>query len=227
MVRIEEGATEPIAVYEGLGTTGLTDLFARVLRASDNYFLDWADMTFKAAGWTALDRLLTEVNSTAAPGLYELIGGLDTSAITNALPNATYRVISVQVPADGARLPAPDEIHVGQWVNELMTNECRIAVAYDVQNRQIHISAWLVYNGVQVTTPTGVVFTWHNEGGAVLFTKTNVDPEVTGPDGNGVYRLVTNANDYQLLSKQAYYVTVSMTAAGVTAATTWGVPTAG
>ena len=104
---------------------------------------------------------------------------------------------------------------------------CHAAVAYDVANQQIHISGWLTRSDVQVTAPTSATFTWRNEGGAALFSKTESDLEVTGPDAQGVFLLVTAVGDFVLLSKQAYYLEVSITDATGTVTTVRGVPTAG
>lgn len=117
-VRIQTGDTEPVALFvlatAGGPLTGATDLFVRV-RRGDGEYLDWADDTFKAAGWTTLDELLVESDAANAPGVYEVTGGLDTGAITNPNADDNYLIIPSQSPGVTATLPPPGEIKVGQW----------------------------------------------------------------------------------------------------------------
>jgi hypothetical protein len=122
-VRITTGATEPISVYAvntaGNPITGLTDLYVRIRRVSDGFFLDWTGYTFKSTGWTTLNKSLTEISATNAPGLYEVTGGLPTASITNPTANDDYQVIPVQTPGTNARLPSPAVIQVGKWVDNV------------------------------------------------------------------------------------------------------------
>jgi len=117
-VRVRTGAVEPIRVFavdgDGNPLTGLTDLFVRVSRASDGFYLDWAGPTFAVSGWTTLDQVLTEVDAVNAPGIYEVVGGLDTGAITNAVLDDDYLILPLQSPGTNAVLPAPAELKVGQ-----------------------------------------------------------------------------------------------------------------
>jgi len=121
--QIKTGAVEPIMVdvtdVSGSPLPGKADLFIRVRRNSDGWFLDWADNTFKASGWTTLNKLLTEVDATNVPGLYEVIGGLDTSAIFNPAASDTYVVSALQTPGTDAKLPAPGELKVGQLADDV------------------------------------------------------------------------------------------------------------
>jgi hypothetical protein len=128
-VWVQTGAVEPIQTYivDVVGTpiTGLTDLYVR-LRRLNGHFLDWSDMTFKAAGWTTLDKLLTEQDAVNAPGLYEVTGGLDTSALTNAVDDDVYTVITRQTPGTNAIVPAPEELRVGRWADDIADIKVRI-----------------------------------------------------------------------------------------------------
>lgn len=120
-VRVQTGTVEPVEVYatdrSGDPITGKTDLFVRVRRQSDGLYLDFDDDTFKASGWTERDRSLTEIDATLAPGLYELPGGIDTGAFTNATDDDNLVIISLQTPGTDAVLPAPGEMKVGQYVD--------------------------------------------------------------------------------------------------------------
>lgn len=121
--RILTDSTEQIELYatnrRGAALTGKTDLYVRVRRQSDGLYLDWNDDTFKASGWTTLNQILTEVDATNSPGLYLVTGGLDTSAITNAGTDDVYVVIPLQTPGTDASLPAPGEIRVGDYVDDI------------------------------------------------------------------------------------------------------------
>lgn len=121
--RIQTGDTEPIALFAvnaaGNPLTGLTDLYVRVRRVSDGFFLDWTGPTFKNSGWTTLNKAAAEVSAANAPGLYEVAGGLNTGAITNVTANDDYQVIPVQTPGTTARLPGPGVIGVGKWTDNL------------------------------------------------------------------------------------------------------------
>lgn len=226
MTRIAEGATEQIAVFEARRTTGLADLFVRLQRVSDGRFFDWSDATFKASGWVTLDRPLVEVDAVRLPGLYEVSGGFDTSAITNSVPNDTYWVWPVQSPGTSAVLPSPGEISVGQWVTR---SECHFSVAYHevATTERVRVSAWLTRNDEPVLAPTAITIRWYDEGGTLLFSKTEADPEITGPDARGVFLLVTAAGDFVLATKRAYYCQLLITDGLGTVTTTHGVPTAG
>jgi hypothetical protein len=75
-------------VYANDGTlapiTGLGDVTINIERASDGYFLDWDDLTFKDkddVGFTTIDKGATEVDDVNKPGLYRVTQLL--SAITN------------------------------------------------------------------------------------------------------------------------------------------------
>lgn len=123
MTTIRTDKIEPIRVYAVDGNsaplTGLTDLYVRIERESDGYFFDWNDSTFKAAGWTTLNKLLSEVDSTNLAGLYEVSGGFDTSAITNPTTDERFTVYALQTPGTTARLPAPGSFDQGYWADEI------------------------------------------------------------------------------------------------------------
>jgi hypothetical protein len=122
-VRIQTGATEPITVKalakNGSPLTGLTDLFIRIRRFSDGFFLDFADTTFKASPGTINSAALSEISATNAPGVYELSNGFDFSTITNAAADDTYIIIVIQTPGTNAVLPGPGEVKEGQYVDDI------------------------------------------------------------------------------------------------------------
>lgn len=120
---VKTGKIEPIRVYAVDGNsaplTGLTDLYVRIERNSDGYFYDWNDTTFKAAGWTTLNKLLTEIDATNLAGLYEVVGGFDLDVITNPTADERYTVYPLQTPGTTARLPSPVSFDEGFWVDQI------------------------------------------------------------------------------------------------------------
>ena len=73
--RYQNGASIPVYTSvlvnaTGAALTGLVDVTVRIRRDTDGFWLDWADSTFKAAGWTTLDGAMTEVDATRAAGVY-------------------------------------------------------------------------------------------------------------------------------------------------------------
>lgn len=112
---ISKGETESIKVYavdkKGTPLTGKTDLFIRIQRSSDNWFLDWNDKLFKSSGHGTLNQILTEVDATNAPGLYEVTDGFD-SGPTNLAVNDALNIIPLQTPGTDAMLPSPAELQV-------------------------------------------------------------------------------------------------------------------
>lgn len=99
---------------------------------------------------------------------------------------------------------------------------CHVSIAYD--GSDIAATAWLERNGATVSSPTAITFTWHNEDGTTLFSHTDSDAEITGPDGQGKWRL---QKTQALVDDQAYYVVVSITDASGTVTSTRGAPTVG
>jgi hypothetical protein len=124
-INIQTGEVEPVETYvvdfSNNPLTGKTDLFLRVRRKSDNFYLDWNDMTFKSSGWTLRDRSLVEIDNTLSPGMYEIPGGFDTSAIVNPVVDDTYIMIPLQTPGTDAVVPDPTDIKVGRWLDDVQT----------------------------------------------------------------------------------------------------------
>jgi len=128
--RIQTGAIEPIEVYavdiRGKALTGLLDLYVRIRRSSNGQFLDWSDMTFKTSGHVLLNKPLTEMNLTLAPGVYKVVGDFNTSIIVNPIANDSYLVIPLQTPGTTAFLPGPGQIDVGGWADSAVNASAKI-----------------------------------------------------------------------------------------------------
>jgi len=65
--------------------------------------------------------------------MYEVTGGLDTSQIIGAYETDVYLIRPFQTPGTNAYLPAPGEIRVGSWVNDVITEyQVRQGWVYDI-----------------------------------------------------------------------------------------------
>lgn len=121
-VRVQTGDTEQFSatVLKRNGDPALdrTTLRLRVLRKSDDQLLDFDDLDFKASGHVTLDETLDQLDKTNAPGVYELVGGFDTSALGNANPDDTYLFIVTQTSGNDL-LPGTGEIVVGFWADDI------------------------------------------------------------------------------------------------------------
>ncbi len=122
-VRIQTGGVLPIAILavtkSGAPLTGATDLFIRVFRRSDNFFIDWADNTFKASGHTTINQILAEVDATNAAGVYEFAGDWDTSTIVSPVADDSYVIYPLQTPGTNAVLPGPADVLTGEFVDDI------------------------------------------------------------------------------------------------------------
>lgn len=87
VVEITAGTVEPLWTYvqkasDGTALTGSSNLRVQIQRASDGYFLDFNDSTFKNSAWTTKQGTLSEVSSSNAPGWYKYGTGIDTTGWT-------------------------------------------------------------------------------------------------------------------------------------------------
>lgn len=94
-VLILDGSLAPI--------TGSSTIVMSIRRKSDDYFLDFADATFKNSGWTTREVQLTQVDATNSPGEYKYAWG--TSAVTNEVADDLY-VLRVRDSSGSAASPA-------------------------------------------------------------------------------------------------------------------------
>lgn len=114
----QTNSIEPVQIFvlkasDGKPLTGAGDLFTRIRRSSDGRYYDWSDATFKSAGWTTLNKLLTESDGVNAGGIYDATGGFNLAGIINKLVSDSYTVIPSQTGATGV-LPNPEEFREGQ-----------------------------------------------------------------------------------------------------------------
>lgn len=91
-LRIRNAGSEPIfttGLVDASKTllTGLSNVYLRIMRQSDDYYLDFGDMTFKASPGTPTVAM-AEVDATNLPGLYRYV--FDLSSVTNETQNDEY-----------------------------------------------------------------------------------------------------------------------------------------
>lgn len=129
MRHIRTGDKEPIEIVAtnalGQRLIGLTNIKLQVRRTSDNYYLDWTDNTFRALPAQLLQDL-DEIDENDSPGEYQLhaplIGhsyGFDTSVLTNAIDEDTYRMLAIQSgsPQNASNVPQLGHLKVGGFID--------------------------------------------------------------------------------------------------------------
>ena len=132
MPYISSKTIEPIQVYAldsyNAPVSGLTNLFLKIRRKSDDFVLDWSDNTFKTAGSVVTSTwVLTEIDGTNLPGEYKFtktgyINGFDPAAVTNIVANDTYFFRVTQVgSATAFNMPQVGEVTLGGYVDEIGT----------------------------------------------------------------------------------------------------------
>lgn len=93
----------------GVLKTGLVDVLLQIRRASDGFWLDFDDNTFKGSGWTDIDKVMTEMDATNAPGVYEH------SFDTAGFPEDDYYFSITSVSA--VNIPQASAAVTGFWVD--------------------------------------------------------------------------------------------------------------
>lgn len=154
----QTGRTEEIRLdvrdLVGDPVSGATGVLIRIQRASDGQFFDFDDSTFKAAAWTERDTALVQVDSSLLPGIYELSGGFDSSAVTNLATDDTYIVFPVNsgaVDTEGAVLPAPGEFKIGGFADDVSLVAFTSATIDSSVPATLELAGWLVRNADVVT----------------------------------------------------------------------------
>jgi hypothetical protein len=107
--RIIDGSNDTITAQM---ETGLSNVLVNVRRRSDGFYLDWADDTFKASGWTTQNAAMTEVGST---GQYER--ALLLSNVLNLILDDVYIITVSHVTSRYS--PQIGELKAGDWVSNL------------------------------------------------------------------------------------------------------------
>lgn len=117
---VETVVVGPIVDSTGAALTGLTNIKAAVIRASDKHFLDWSNHTFTATPVTEY-QTLTELDSTRAPGVYYL--DIDTSLFVSPVAKDKYFVyVSQQGASNAVNALQMGEFRVGTIVDAVEAN---------------------------------------------------------------------------------------------------------
>jgi len=103
--RTDTAVALSLSLTQGGPVTGASPTLSIREGGSSTSYLDFADATFKAAGWATKAAALAEVGG----GFYHLAGGLDVSAITN-LPAGDTLLAEFTNPSGQARGVAVDTI---------------------------------------------------------------------------------------------------------------------
>ena len=163
------------------------------------------------------DAILSD--STAFPG-----ANIDAAISTRA---TQAQILSDATPFAGANVDATISSRATQTSVDALdaaVDGCHLSVSYDNAGTAIGATLWLERNGVTVASPTGITVTWRNEDGTSLFSHTDADAEITGPDAQGIWRL---QKTQALADDEGYYVVIAITDASGTVTSTRGVPTVG
>lgn len=117
--RVKYGTTERIFVnaFNASGTplTGLSDVKLEIYRKSDGKYFDFDDETFKSAGWTTRQGVMTELSSTYSPGVYYY--DFDTTDHTSQFVEECFLMTMTSVTA--ANDPVYGELKVGGYVDQI------------------------------------------------------------------------------------------------------------
>ena len=202
--------TLSVGTAAGGGIAGLTVVVAiRDASAAQTplpLYLDFADSTFKTAGWATRQAAMVDNGG----GIYALDGGLDPSAFTN-LPATTVQLAAEYEITAGSPLGVDNDLID---LDRLVT-QCHLGVTYDGVGT-VSVDTWLERRG-RIVTPTSSTVTIFDDTGAA----------VAGPTTS----LVADAQDHivftlalALVANTNYYYRVTMIDALGTITTDRAVP---
>jgi hypothetical protein len=225
----QTGRTEEIRLdvrdLAGDPLTGATGVQIRIQRASDGQFFDFDDSTFKTSGHTERDTALVQVDATLLPGIYELTGGFDSSAVTNIVTDDTYIVFPVKGTApdtDSAVMPAPGEFKVG-WYSDAIGLAAHVSATIgSAVPDTLELMAWLVRNGQPITTGlVGASVSIQDAIGTII-----VGPgAMSGPNAAGVFTRSVPGVTLQISTNYIALLTITDASGAHTAYT--AIPTLG
>lgn len=146
----------PLAVTDGGGVPGLTAVVALRDGPSSTSYLDWNDMTFKAAAWTTREAPMTDLGA----GFYTRV--LNISAITN-LPAATRQLVAEYRVSGVIEGVAEDHILLANEVFDAASAPAVALVQADTDDIQARLPATLVGGRMRAhveavdATPAGTI----------------------------------------------------------------------
>jgi len=168
--RIQNGQTEQIEVLaldsSGNPLAGLSDVYLRIRRISDGWFLDFADNTFKASGHVQPEVTMAEVDGTNDPGKYYY------AFATAGFPDDSYQLRASC--SSAANFPQVGELKVGDYVDNL---DASVAA---VQN-MVADTRRIVKNKLTIDEAGSKLQLWNDTGDAVLY-----EWPLTDKDGNAI-----------------------------------------
>ena len=191
-VYVRSSDSEPLVLdvrdSNGAGLAGATGVRARIRRDSDGQFFDWADATYKGAGWTTLDGVAAELDAVNAPGLYGVAGGYPTAAVTNPVVDDHYLVIPANSGAPdtaGAILPPPAEFRVGFWADAVGLDAVVSATIGPEASDTLRLMAWLERQNLAVTAGLVSATIEVRDASGAIVVPTGA---MTGPTAQGVFQ---------------------------------------
>lgn len=136
---------------------------------------------------------------------------------TSAVNEIRDAILSDSTPFAGANIDAAISSVSG-------ADSTHLAVAFTPSSNAIKASMWMQRDGGVVTSPTAATISWYDQDGTLVFSHSDIDSEITGPDAQGVYLLQKT----QALSQdRAYYVVLTITDVTGAVTSNRGVPTVG
>ena len=173
----------------GNALTGGTTFTAKVRRDSDGYFWDFGGGGFKNSAWTTLAQVLSEVDSTNAPGLYKSSTGFATSS--NVTPG-TYTILYADTGTTAGNLPGWDDLTVTS-IGNLHEGTAQAGAASTITLASTASATNSTFNGCEVHILTG---TGGGQSRIILsyVGSTNVatvdEAWATNPDSTSVYAVM-------------------------------------
>lgn len=158
-------------------------------------YLDFADSTFKTAGWATRQAALDPLGG----NVFALDGGLDVAAITN-LPTSTDQLVAEY------ELTVSGEAFLDSDLIQLTRGDSQCHLGVTSTGTDLHMEAWMERNGEVVINPSRLTIDWFLEDGTLLFSETIQDPP-DPPDAQGHYLIV---RAQPLVAGQSYYARLTM-----------------
>lgn len=197
--------------------SGLTNISLMIRRASDGFYLDWADDIFKSNP-VVLNQTMVEPDAAKSPGFYHLHrlpnhadGFLDLSKLVGKNPDDTYHttVLQLVAPKNANNVPQIGEILEGDWVDSFIV--VKQSFSYNPVTDVLTSLIWAERNGLVETAATAATVDVFDASGALQFSMA-----VVGPDAQGFFRSTKSGPG--LLSNTEYYAVGTITVGNIKSA---------
>lgn len=172
---VKRGTTETIRSLfideDDTPITGASPIIT-IKRNSDDFYYDFNDKTFKAAGWTTRLGTMTEFDATLDPGLYEydfdIPASGDSYFVKTLLSAASNNLQTEEIVSDG-------------WVDAIRTNrEVMLNAVYDENTAVVTAEVWLEIDGEIRANVTNCVVNLYNDSSTLLTTMSKATPDAQG-----------------------------------------------